>query len=177
MNASLTKKSDTKLKQLYWLIHSVWNENGGKEFLNFALISVFSLPYSATHVSVFPLGVVVLCVSIREALLTHPWPWLGVKEGAAIFHKAKWDVGAELHWKRSSLATRGQSWSVLPVWLLHQRAILSRTFVYGGRWAKALKSFTLLRPSDDTIQVCTVCCYFPSIPTSLLLLKQSLHLW
>lgn len=55
--------------------------------------SLFS--HSVTHVSVFPLGVVVLCVSIGEALLTHPCPWLW----ATIFHHQA--DGAEPYWKRS----------------------------------------------------------------------------
>lgn len=49
---------------------------------------------SVTHVSVFPLGVVIIRVSIRGALFTHPCFWLRVKEGAAIFHPEHHDLSS-----------------------------------------------------------------------------------
>lgn len=121
------------------------------------------LSNSVTHMSFFPLGVVVLCVSSREAPLTHPWSWLGVNEGADIFHQAEWDVGAEPYWEKSLLPLEG---SHALCCRYDCRAILWRTIVYGCRW-KALKSFPLLRPYDDTIKVRMLpFCIHPCLPVS-----------
>lgn len=76
-------------------------------------------PESVTHVSVFPLTVVVLCVNVRAVPLTHPWPWTGVGEGAGVFffltffffHQV--DVAAEPEWAGVPAATGGQSRAVL----------------------------------------------------------------
>lgn len=67
-------------------------QTAARRLLASALNSAFPLSHSVTHVSVFPLSVVVLCVCVRAVLLTHPWPWLGLKGGTAIFHYTEWDV-------------------------------------------------------------------------------------
>lgn len=79
------------------------NQNQQQKGINSAIFSTLLRP--VTHVSDFPLGVVIIRVSIRGALFTHPCFWLGVKEGADIFHSERHHL--------SSLATREQSHSLL----------------------------------------------------------------
>lgn len=56
--------------------------------INSAMLSI--LLHSVTHVSVFPLGVVIIRLSIRGALFAHPCFWPRVKEGAAYFPPRAW---------------------------------------------------------------------------------------
>lgn len=61
-----------------------------------AMLSI--LLHSVTHVSVFPLGVVIIRLSIRGALFTHPCFWPRVKEGAAYFPPRAWRPEQSVVW-------------------------------------------------------------------------------